>query len=109
MELGKDEIRAIIHQIAQEEILKFVDEHESFIQKTIKEVIREEMILAIHDGQYPQVTGTTYYYDRKNPNHFNGFVSGILKQEIVTMLRDQFEVGVKVDLKKPAEGVPHDE
>lgn len=96
MGITKEEILSIFSEIAKREVQKIVTENRTFIYEVIKEIIREEMANAIKDHKYPKVG--INIWDYSNENAFKDYVVGVIKEEIVNMLRKQFEV--ELDIKK---------
>lgn len=92
----KEEILEIFRKVAKDEIQKIVSENTEFIYKSIKEVIRNEMINAVNDHQYPKIRKNIWDYT--NENSFKDFITGVMKEEIVNSLREQFDL--YFDIKK---------
>lgn len=96
----KEDIREVFRQIAKEEIQKIVSEKKTFIYETIREVIRAEMVNAVQDHRYPDVSGRMWSYGRNGGEHsFKDFFSGVMKEEIAKMLKEQFEIKLDIDKK----------
>lgn len=100
MELTKEQIQEMVRELVKEivntEILKFVETSKADIGKIMKDVIRHEMILAVNDGKYPEAIGSTYFYDKRDPKPFQDYISGVLKQEVINLMKTQFDVGVQI-------------
>lgn len=98
----KEDIREVFRQIAKDEIEKILSEKRAFIHQTIKEVIREEMINAIQDHRYPQISGSTIFYRGNNGSgidSFKDYVSGVMKEEIIKQMREQFSINLDINKK----------
>lgn len=98
--ITKEEILEVFRQVAKDEIQKIVSEKRTFIYESIREVIRDEMIDAVSEHKYPKIRGNVwdYGYNGRGENSFKNFVSGVMKEEIVNSLREQFELDL--DIKK---------
>lgn len=102
MGMTKEELREVFSQIAKDEIKQIVSESRPFIRDTIKEVIQDEMVRAVKDHRYPDIKGNRWMYGRKGDEaSFQDFISGIIKEEVVTELRNQFDFSVNVGMKSP--------
>jgi hypothetical protein len=95
----KEEMLEVFRQIAKDEIQKIVSEKRDFIYKSIKEVINEQMTNAIANHKYPKVSGNVLYYGGKNT--FQDYVSGVMKEEILSQMRDKFNF--RLDIEKSSE------
>ncbi|PLS18904.1 hypothetical protein CVD28_00445 [Bacillus sp. M6-12] len=104
-ELGitKDEMKDIFHKIAREEIKEAVGQNGEFIRYAIKEIIREEMMFAIQQENYPRMSRNIYDYSRNSQSPFTKFISDILKEQIIEMLRSQFNVDFNIQKKEKDE------
>lgn len=98
MGITKEEILEIFRQIAKDELQKIVSEKSSFIYQTIREVIRDEMIHAVKDHRYPKIKGDFLFYTNKNS--FEDYVAGVMKEEIIDYLKEQFELKVNIKNKE---------
>lgn len=92
----KEEVLDVFRQIAKEEVHKLVADNRAFIFQTLREVLRSEMSRAVQDHQYPKIRANIWNYS--NDNSFQDFITGVMKEEIVHSLRDQFELNF--DIKK---------
>lgn len=98
----KEDIREVFRQIAKDEIQKIVSEKRKFIYETIQDVIRQEMIDSIEDHRYPQISGNMNFYrgsNGKGIDSFKDYVSGVMKEEIVKQMREQFSINLDIDKK----------
>lgn len=101
MGISKEHLHEMFQEIAREEITKAVGENGQFIVQTMKGIVRDEMITALQAEGYPIVKGNLHYHHKDERNPFHQYVSQIMKEEIVSVLRTQFEVGVQIT-EKPA-------
>lgn len=99
-ELGitRDDMNEIINKIVRDEITEAVGRNGHFIRTAIKEIIKEEMMLAIHNQKYPKSNRNLWSYNTEK-NDFNTFISEILKEEIVKLLKEQFDVSFDINKK----------
>jgi uncharacterized protein YfbU (UPF0304 family) len=95
--ITKEEILKIFRQIAKDEIQKIVSNNTEFIYQSIKEVIRNEMINAVNDHKYPKVRKNIWDYTSENS--FKDFITGVIKEEIVNLLSEQFELDFNIRKK----------
>lgn len=100
MGVTKEEILEIFRQVAKNEIQKIVFEKSDFIyqsiRESIREIVRNEMVNAVNDHKYPKIRKNFWNYT--NDNSFKDFITGVMKEEIVDSLREQFEL--HFDIKK---------
>lgn len=101
MGISSEHIQEMFREIAREEITKAVGENGRFIVQTMRDIVRAEMVTAIQAEGYPIVTGNLHYHHKDNRNPFHQYVSQIMKEEIVSTLRNQFEVGIQINGKTP--------
>ncbi|KON87410.1 hypothetical protein AF332_11615 [Sporosarcina globispora] len=99
--ITKEEVLKVFQQVAKDEIQKIVSEKSGFIYQSIKEIISHEMIKAIQDHKYPKLTGSLWYYghEGRGIDTFKDYVSGVMKEEIVKTLSEQFEINLNVNKK----------
>jgi uncharacterized protein YfbU (UPF0304 family) len=95
--ITKEEILEIFRQIAKDEIQKIVSNNTEFIYQSIKEVIRNEMINAVNDHKYPKVRKN--FWDYTSENSFKDFITDVIKEEIVNLLSEQFELDFNIRKK----------
>jgi Arc/MetJ-type ribon-helix-helix transcriptional regulator len=88
--ITKEQMHEIISKIVKEEVKDLVGQNGEFIRYAIREVIKEEMMHAIYVQKYP--TRTRDIWNRSKPEEFRKFISDILKEEVVEMLRGQFDI-----------------
>ena len=101
MGVTKEEVLEVFRQVAKDEIQKQVLENKAFIHQCIRDVIRQEMVQAVKDHKYPQVVGNVVHYGRNDgENNFKDYVSGVMKEEIVKELREQFELNLNIHKKE---------
>jgi hypothetical protein len=101
MGVTKEEILEIFKQVAKDEIQKIVSEKSTFIRESIREVIRQEMINSVSEHKYPKVNGHMWIYgSRGGENSFKDYVAGVMKEEIINRLEQQFDVSLNIDLKR---------
>lgn len=91
----------MFRQIAKDEIQKIVTENKAFIYEAIREVIRQEMIKAVQGHHYPKIINNIWDYT--NENSFKDFISGMMKEEIIKTLREQFELEFDIKRNKTTE------
>lgn len=96
MGISKEHLHEMFQEIAREEITKAVGENGQFIVQTMKDIVRDEMITALQAEGYPIIKGNLHYHHKDERNPFHKYVSQIMKEEIVSVLRTQFEVGVQI-------------
>lgn len=106
MGVSKEHLHEMFQEIAREEITKAVGENGQFIVQTMKDIVRDEMITALQAEGYPIVRGSLHYHHKDERNPFHQYVSQIMKEEIVSVLRTQFEVGVQITQKPASPEVP---
>lgn len=94
----KEEILEVFHQVAKEEIQKIVSDSGTFVYQSIREVIQSEMIDAVDGHRYPKVNGNMLFYSRngRGENSFKDYVAGVMKEEILRKMNEQFTV--KIDI-----------
>ena len=100
MGLSRDDIQNIVRQITREEIAVTIGNNGEFIRHAMKDIMRDEMAIAINADGYPTVRGNMHHYSKQERNPFHKFVSGILKEEIINGMREQFDVGVQITPKQ---------
>ncbi|WP_025909286.1 hypothetical protein [Priestia flexa] len=93
----KEEVLDIFRQIAKDEIQQIVSDNKPFIYECIRGVVRSEMTNAVSDHSYPRIRKNIWGYT--NENSFKDFLTGVMKEEIVDSLRDQFEINLNIDKK----------
>lgn len=100
--LTKEELKEVFEKIAREEIQQIVKDNKAFIFDSIKEVIQGAMVSAVSEHRYPKVNGHMLIYGNqgKGDNSFKDFVSGVMKEEIVQQMEQQFTVSVNVSENK---------
>jgi len=98
----KEEVLDVFRQVAKDEIQQIVSDSKPFIYNTIREVIKHEMIDAINEHRYPEINGRTWIYGRNDngKNKFKDYIAGVMKEEIVNRLKDQFEVNLNINKKE---------
>jgi hypothetical protein len=98
----KEEILEVFRQVAKDEIKEIVCENQVFIWDTLREVIRQEMINAVATHRYPKVNGHMWMYGHngKGENSFKDYIAGVMKEEIVKQMEEQFEVNINVERKE---------
>lgn len=96
--LTKEEIKDVFREVAKEEIKQLVEANHPFIFSTMKEVIQAEMQSAVSEHRYPKVNGNMIFYGKngQGENSFKDYVSGVMKEEIVRKLEDQFSVDINI-------------
>jgi hypothetical protein len=94
--ITKEEILEVFRQVAKNEIQKIVSEKSDFIDQSIKEIIRDEMMNAVNDHKYPKIRKN--YWNYTKDNSFKDYITGVMKEEIVRSLSEQFELSF--DIKK---------
>lgn len=99
--LTKEEIKDVFREIAKEEIQGIVENNKPFIYATIKEVIESQMISAVSEHRYPKIHGNLHVYGNhgRGQNSFKDYISGVMKEEILNRLDEQFTVNVDIDKK----------
>jgi hypothetical protein len=101
MGVTKEEILEVFRQIAKDEVRKIISDSKPFIYTTIREVIRHEMADAVKDHRYPEIAGSTriFGYMGKGEKSFEDYISGVMKEEIITELRKQFSFDLNIEQK----------
>lgn len=101
MGINKEEILEVFRQVAKDEIKKIVSEKNDFIKLSIREIIQNEMVKAIQDHKYPKVTSHlwNYGYNGQGSEPFKSYVAGVLKEEIMKILENQFDVDLDIKRK----------
>lgn len=104
-ELGitKEQMDKIIEQGIRNETDKVVGANHDFIRLAIKEILRDELLFAIHGEEYPRVRRNIWDYTKESKSPFSKFISDILKEEILEMFRHQFDVGIDIKQKESSE------
>lgn len=97
--ITSEHIQEMFQEIAREELIKAVGENGEFILQAMKDIVREEMITALQAEGYPIVKGNMHYHHKDERNPFHKYVSQIMKEEIISVLRKQIEVGVQINTK----------
>jgi len=99
--ITKEEILKVFRQIAKDEVHKIVSDNRAFIYTTLKDVIKSEMAEAIHNHKYPKVSGSVWHYgyNGNGSEEFKSYVSGVMKEEIVKELREQFDISLDIAKK----------
>lgn len=97
----KEEILEVFREVAKEEIKEIVCNNQTFIWKTLQEVIKTEMARAIDNHKYPKVNGHMwdYGYNGQGVTSFKDYVAGVMKEEIVNRMEEQFSVNVNIEKK----------
>lgn len=97
----KDEILEVFRQVARDEIGKLISENRAFIYSALCNVIEHEMTMAIQEHKYPKVTGHmwNYGYNGQGAASFKDYVAGVMKEQIVKRMEEQFEVNVDIEKK----------
>lgn len=83
-------------QLAREELLKIISGDTEYIRSIIKDVVREEIKNVLIDEHYPSMRNNVYIYDKNASNPYNKFISDIVKEEVISTFRNQFEVGINI-------------
>jgi glutamate synthase domain-containing protein 1 len=96
MGVTKEEILDVFRQVAKDEMQNILSEKRSFIYDTIQKVIRKEMMIAIHERNFPHLKGNIWNYTVENK--FKDYVADTMKSEILDTLANQFELNF--DIKK---------
>lgn len=100
MGISKEEILDVFREIAKDEIQKIVKDNSTFIYKSVREIIQQEMIAAISEHKYPKVSGNVWNFGRGDGIvNFKDYVSGVMKEEILKRMDKQFEVNINIDKK----------
>lgn len=100
MDFTKEQMSQIIEKIAREEVKNALGLNGEFVQQSIKDVVRVEMHNVLINEHYPQMRGSTRYYDQNGGNPFNKYISQIMKEEVIEMMRTQFDVGIEIKNKE---------
>ena len=101
MSITKEDMHDIFREIAREEVAVAVGQNGEFIVQAMKDIVRDEMIVAIQAEGYPVVSRNIHHYSQQERNPFHKYVSQIMKEEIIETMRQQFEVGVEIKPKSP--------
>lgn len=101
--ITKEELTDIFREIAREEVKKIVLDNEAFIKDTMhttmKEIIRSEMLSAISKENYLHVAKDKGIFGQSYTNSFQSYVSGVMKDEILKRMDEQFSVGLTIQQK----------
>lgn len=100
--LSKDHIEAIIQKIVREEVKDAIGQNGEFIRQTMKEIMKEEMLQALKNENYPLVRSNITYYGKEKET-FSEYMAAIIKNEVTEMLREGFDVGINIQEKKKGE------
>jgi hypothetical protein len=58
------------------------------------------MLNAINENKYPKVNGNVWNYGRGGGIvNFKNYVSGVMKEEIIKRMEEQFEIDINIDKK----------
>lgn len=99
--VSKEDILNVFRKIAKDEIQEIVKDNKAFIYDCIQDVIQQEMLKAISEHKYPKVTGNVWDFGRgEGKVSFKDYVSGVMKEEIVRKMEEQFKVNINIDKKK---------
>lgn len=99
MGITSEHIQEMFQEIAREELTKAVGENGEFIIHAMKDIVRAEMVTALQAEGYPIVNGNLHYHHKDERNPFHKYISQIMKNEIISVLRTQIEVGVQINTK----------
>lgn len=101
--MTKEELTDIFREIAREEVKKIVLDNEAFIKDTMhatmKEIIRSEMLNAISKENYLHVAKDKGIFGVSYNNSFQSYIAGVMKDEILKRMDEQFSVGLTIDKK----------
>lgn len=97
MGITKEEILDIFRQIAKNEIQEILSEKKTFIHDAIREVIKQEMMDAVADHNYPKINKSMWNYTKDHS--FRDFIVGVMKEEILDNMRQQFEITLDIEKK----------
>lgn len=103
LKMTKEQLDQAIAKLVQKEVADVVGKNHDLIRTSIREIIREEMMVAINSEQYPRVRGNIWDYTPHSQSSFRQFISDILKEEVIKQLRNEFEVGIQIQSKKEVE------
>jgi len=90
----KEEVLAVFRQVAKDEIHSLVADNSPFIRQCIREVIRNEMVIAVNSHKYPKVNRSMWNYSADNT--FKDYIAGVMKEEITNNLHEQFDLSVNI-------------
>lgn len=101
--MTKQELTDIFREIAREEVQKIVLDNEAFIKDTMhttmQDIIRSEMQSVISKENYLHVAKDKGMFGRSYTNSFQSYVAGVMKDEILKRMDEQFHVGLTIDKK----------
>lgn len=101
MGISKEQIQEILAKIAREEVLALLGQNGQFVRQAIREIIRDEIKNALINEHYPTMKGQTLFYDKNGNNPFNKFISQVMKEEVLHIFREKFEVGIEIKENNP--------
>lgn len=99
MGITKEKMDTIIEKVVTNEIERMMKNNPELLQQAVKEVVREEMLYAIKGHSYPAVHGHIRDFRDESKVKFSQYISSILKEEILSQIREQFNVGVNIQQK----------
>jgi hypothetical protein len=100
--ITKEEILNVFREVAKEEVGKLVSENSSFLFDTLRDVVQNQMVNSVSEHRYPKVGGHIHHYrgsQGRGIDSFKDYVSGVMKEEIVKKMEEQFEVNINVTKK----------
>lgn len=96
----KNEILDVFRKIAKDELINLVKDNSKFVYESINEIIEKEMIKAISEHKYPEIKGNVWDYGRGDGKVlFKEYVSGVMREEIIKRMREQFDIQVDINKK----------
>lgn len=98
-ELGitKEHMDEIITKIVRDEVSEAIGQNGEFIRQSIREIIRQEMIVVMNEGKYPKIRQSIWNYTKEN--QFKDYITDIIKEEIIDTLRNQFDFSFNFNKK----------
>ena len=94
----KEEILEVFRQIAKNEIQNIVSENRTFIYEVIREVIRNTLMEVLKDHGYPKIRKNIWDYT--NENAFKDFITGVMKEEIVNIMKERFDIKLEINKRE---------
>jgi len=92
--ITKEEILDVFRHIAKDEVRKILSENRSTLHEIFREVVLQELIKSVQEHRYPKVSRNVWNYTEKHA--FEDYLSGVLKEEIIEMLRSEFQVNLQI-------------
>lgn len=93
----KEEILEVFRQVVKDEIGEIISNKKEFIQESIREAVRYEMVKVAEKSNYPKMTNGMWFYNGNNS--FSKFIAEVMKEEITKAFSEQFDIKLNIDKK----------